>query len=209
MALTDEQVRQVKDQLFEQLDNFPEDKRPQIKTQIESMTPEQVEEFVKQNQLSHMPGGDCVFCSIVEGKMPSIKIAENEENIAILEINPINKGHTLIVPKEHLDKVKDSANALADQVSKKITEKFSPLEIRINEKEIMGHQMLEVVPVYAGDEGKPMERTKASEEELKKLQEDLSIMGESTTASTTKPEATEPETPEEPEELYQLKPRIP
>ncbi|MBT3398018.1 HIT family protein [archaeon] len=208
MALTDEQVRQVKDQLLEQLDNFPEDKRAQIKEQIDSMNPDQVEEFVKQNQLSHMPGGDCVFCSIIEGKMPSIKIAENEENIAILEINPINKGHTLIVPREHLDKVKDSTNALADQVSKRITEKFNPVEIRINEKEIMGHQMLEVVPVYTGDEGKPMERAKASEEELKKVQEELSS-AESTATPTAEPETAEPETPEEPEELPKLKPRIP
>ena len=46
--------------------------------------------------------GKCIFCSIVFGDSPSIKIGENEKAIAILEINPISEGHTLIIPKNHI-----------------------------------------------------------------------------------------------------------
>ena len=55
------------------------------------MTAEEMEIFVKQNNLNHL-GGECIFCSIVGGKTPSFRIGENEENIAILELNPLSKG---------------------------------------------------------------------------------------------------------------------
>jgi histidine triad (HIT) family protein len=43
----------------------------------------------------------CVFCQIIAGKISSRKIYEDESCIAILDINPANPGHTLILPKEH------------------------------------------------------------------------------------------------------------
>ena len=104
MVLTDEQSQQIKEQLLKQLSNFPEDKREQIKDQVESMTSDQLENFVKQNQLNHL-GGQCIFCSITSGKTPAFRIGENEENIAILELNPLSKGHALIGPKDHSDKI--------------------------------------------------------------------------------------------------------
>jgi len=44
---------------------------------------------------------DCIFCKIVEGKIPCTKIYENENVLAFLDIAPINYGHTLIIPKKH------------------------------------------------------------------------------------------------------------
>lgn len=44
---------------------------------------------------------NCIFCQIVQGKIPSRKIYEDEHCIGILDINPANPGHTLILPKEH------------------------------------------------------------------------------------------------------------
>ncbi len=44
---------------------------------------------------------DCVFCKIVKGDIPSYKIYENEHVFAFLDINPVNKGHALVTPKEH------------------------------------------------------------------------------------------------------------
>ncbi|MBI4257467.1 MAG: HIT family protein [Thaumarchaeota archaeon] len=44
---------------------------------------------------------DCVFCKIIEGKIPANKVYENGQSIAFLDINPVNKGHTLVVPKQH------------------------------------------------------------------------------------------------------------
>ncbi len=44
---------------------------------------------------------DCIFCKIIEGKLPSSKILENSEVLAFLDINPVTEGHVLVVPKEH------------------------------------------------------------------------------------------------------------
>lgn len=43
----------------------------------------------------------CLICQIVEGKIPSFKIAENAKAIAVLDINGANPGHTFIIPKGH------------------------------------------------------------------------------------------------------------
>jgi len=132
------------------------------------MTEEEIEAFVKQNDLKHL-GGQCIFCSIVANKIPSHKINEDKDNIAILELNPLSKGHSLIIPKQHLDKVPESADKIAQEVAKKLKEKFSPQDIKINELKIMDHSLLEVVPIY----GNETEKRQASEEELKHLQEEI------------------------------------
>ena len=46
---------------------------------------------------------DCIFCKIVEGKIPCSKLYENEHILSFLDINPVNKGHALVIPKEHFE----------------------------------------------------------------------------------------------------------
>jgi len=50
---------------------------------------------------------NCVFCRIVKGELPSSKIYEDDDFLAILSIAPINKGHTLILTKEHHEQLLD------------------------------------------------------------------------------------------------------
>jgi histidine triad (HIT) family protein len=45
-----------------------------------------------------------IFSKIIAGEIPSYKIAENENFFAFLDINPVAKGHTLVVPKREIDK---------------------------------------------------------------------------------------------------------
>jgi histidine triad (HIT) family protein len=45
---------------------------------------------------------DCVFCKIVEGKIPSTKVYEDDEVLAFKDINPIAPIHILIIPKKHI-----------------------------------------------------------------------------------------------------------
>lgn len=168
MPITDEEANKIKKHLLKQLDNFPEDKQEQIKEQINSMTTEQVENFIEQNKLTHL-GGQCIFCAIVAKQTPSYKIAENENNIAILEINPLSKGHSLIVPKEHLEELPQSAKDLAQEVSRKLKEKFNPNEIQIKELKIMNHPIIEIIPIY----GNETEKRQATKEELKHLQKEI------------------------------------
>ncbi len=50
---------------------------------------------------------DCLFCQIVEKSIPSNIVFENERNLAFLDIFPISKGHTIIVPKSHYQNIED------------------------------------------------------------------------------------------------------
>lgn len=44
---------------------------------------------------------DCIFCKIVKGEIPSTKVYEDEHFLAMLDIGPVNRGHTLVIPKKH------------------------------------------------------------------------------------------------------------
>ena len=48
-----------------------------------------------------------VFTRIVNGEIPSYKVAENDKFYAFLDINPVTKGHTLVIPKEEIDYIFD------------------------------------------------------------------------------------------------------
>lgn len=43
----------------------------------------------------------CVFCRIIEGELPSMRIHEDERTIVIMDINPLNSGHCLVITKAH------------------------------------------------------------------------------------------------------------
>ena len=48
-----------------------------------------------------------IFSRIIAGEIPCYKITENEEFFAFLDINPVAKGHTLVIPKEEVDYIFD------------------------------------------------------------------------------------------------------
>ena len=54
---------------------------------------------------------DCVFCKIVNGKIPAAKVYEDREVIGFLDIMPANKGHCLVVPKKHSSTLLEMSDA--------------------------------------------------------------------------------------------------
>jgi len=60
----------------------------------------------------------CIFCSIIEGKIPSNKVLENDKFLAFKDINPIAPVHILIIPKKHIE----SFNYTDGEVMKEMTE---------------------------------------------------------------------------------------
>ena len=58
----------------------------------------------------------CVFCGIVEGKIPSKKIFENDKLIAILDISQTTKGHTLIIPKKHFNNLLETEKDILEEM---------------------------------------------------------------------------------------------
>jgi histidine triad (HIT) family protein len=54
---------------------------------------------------------DCIFCKIIKGDIPCIKIYENDRVLAFADINPITNGHTLLIPKNHAENLWEIADA--------------------------------------------------------------------------------------------------
>lgn len=46
---------------------------------------------------------DCIFCKIVAGTIPSTRVYEDDQTLAFMDIGPVVKGHTLVIPKQHID----------------------------------------------------------------------------------------------------------
>lgn len=51
------------------------------------------------------PPAGCIFCKIVRGEVPCYKVYEDEHNLAFLDIEPIARGHTLVIPKQHVERL--------------------------------------------------------------------------------------------------------
>ena len=174
--LSEEQTTQIKEQIIQQIDStFPEDKKADAKTQLQAMDSEQLEQFVKQNNMissstdgavdTGADGQQCIFCSIAEGNIQSSKIEENKDALAILEINPISKGHTLIIPKKHSQESSAKAQEFAKKISQLLKKKLKPKDIIISPSTLFGHAVINIIPVYK-DETIESEKHKATPEEL-------------------------------------------
>ena len=53
----------------------------------------------------------CLFCDIIEGKIPSSKVYENDKVLCFNDINPVAPVHVLVVPKKHFDDIRDMATS--------------------------------------------------------------------------------------------------
>ncbi len=63
-----------------------------MKEKLKNMSPEEIQQLQKQQ---------CIFCKIVSGEIESKRIYEDNDCLALLDINPANPGHMLLLPKEH------------------------------------------------------------------------------------------------------------
>ncbi len=68
------------------------DTQEDIQEKLKNMSPEELKEFQKKQ---------CIFCQIISGKVASKKVYSDEVCTAILDINPANPGHVLLLPNEH------------------------------------------------------------------------------------------------------------
>ena len=68
------------------------DEQEELKEKVKNMSPEELRKFQKEQ---------CIFCHIIKKDVQSRKIYEDDNCLAILDINPANPGHILLLPKEH------------------------------------------------------------------------------------------------------------
>ena len=139
------------------------------------MDDSQFEEFLKDQGLIQSEGKpvqtQCIFCSIISGQVASHKIQENENAIAVLEINPISFGHTIIIPREHLsskEQLSKEIFSFAEEISKKIKEQLNPKNVLIEPSNILGHEIINIIPVYE-NENLNSSRKKTQPEQLEEV----------------------------------------
>lgn len=111
-----------------------------------------------------MSKDDCIFCKIANGEIPSATVYEDSICRVILDVNPANKGHALVIPKEHYDDIysmdADTASkvfTIATEVAKAQKAELNPdgLNIVQNNGEAAGqtvfHFHMHVIPRYIKD----------------------------------------------------------
>lgn len=183
--ISDEEAQEIKEQLFKQLEKFPEDKRETLRQEIESMDNGQLEKFIQQ-QTKQSKQQSCIFCEIVKGNIKAYQIYEGEHFLAMLDIMPATKGHTIIIPKQHIqfltqmsDKDVKEIFMLARKIIPFITGKTQcqGVDVYIAQgiSQRIPHLALNLIPRYQDDKVNfDWNREKADEKQLESLAKDLS-----------------------------------
>ena len=101
---------------------------------------------------------DSIFTKIIKGELPAYKIYEDEKVLAILDINPLSNGHTLLIPKVQIDKIydlqKDDYESLMSAMKKLSLHMEKVLGVRIGfvvEGLQVPHAHIHLVPLYDYD----------------------------------------------------------
>ena len=113
---------------------------------------------------------------IIEEKIPSYKIQENKEAVAVLEINPISEGHIIVIPKKPIadsKKITKEIISLANKVAKTIKNKLKPKEVSISPSSVLGEIIINILPIYTNETINSNKKQISQEklEELKKILE--------------------------------------
>ena len=128
---------------------------------------------------------DCIFCKIAKKEIPSKIITETNKSIAFLDVFPLSRGHTLVIPKCHYEKVQDMTdmdNADLFNTVHKVISKVDKLTgatlLAIHNGKDSGqeipHVHVHLIPRQLSDHAGPVhsmfkDRPKLSDEELDEL----------------------------------------
>lgn len=111
-----------------------------------------------------MNSDECLFCKMVAGKIPVTKIYEDDVVLAFLDIGPISDGHTLVIPKQHCEKMDACPAELLGQVSSRLGKIAGAVAAAMGcdgynvlcnngraAGQLIGHLHFHIVPRTAGD----------------------------------------------------------
>lgn len=126
---------------------------------------------------------DCIFCKIVKGDIPSYTIYENDNIKVFMDIGPIAKGHSLIIPKKHYTNLMDMDSELLREIDEVIKELYPKFKeklgaeglTRMQNNELgqeVKHYHMHLIPRYKNDKLEP-EVNKEAKESVEKVYEVL------------------------------------
>lgn len=129
---------------------------------------------------------ECLFCKIIAGELPCYRIYEDRRLLAFLDINPVNKGHLLLLPKDHYLNITDTPSdilkdliALAQKLSKVLTEAVGAngFNLTVNNGEsagqVINHLHFHIIPRFTGDNLHLWPGKSFSEEEMIRTAENI------------------------------------
>jgi len=132
---------------------------------------------------------NCIFCKIIKREIPAKIIAETEKSLAFIDAFPLTEGHSLVIPKNHYEKVQDiSAEDNADlfETVRKVISKVDKISnatlLAVHNGKESGqeipHVHVHLIPRSAEDSAGPVhsmfkDRPKLSESEINQIHEKL------------------------------------
>lgn len=128
-----------------------------------------------------MNNSDCIFCKIVKKEVPCLKIWEDEKHLAFLDLGQINPGHTLLIPKNHIDYLFDMTDdeycdllLKGKQIAKLLKLKLKPKRVGLAVEGFgVPHVHLHLVPINNANELNPERATHPKIDELQKVAEKI------------------------------------
>ena len=128
---------------------------------------------------------DCIFCKIAKKEIPSKIITETNKSIAFLDAFPLSRGHTLVIPKHHYEKVQDmtdldntdlfnTVHKVISKVDKLTGATLLAIHNGKNSGQEIPHVHVHLIPRQISDQAGPVhsmfkDRPKLSDEELEQL----------------------------------------
>ncbi len=127
---------------------------------------------------------DCIFCKIIQGEIPSVKVYENDRVFAFEDINPVATGHTLIIPKAHAETLFEiseqdlaAIHAASKKVAAAIREALDPIGVAVLQlngrgvNQMVMHYHLHLIPRVAGSPEISMTRWDLVPGDMARIQE--------------------------------------
>ncbi|KAE8373795.1 HIT-like domain-containing protein [Aspergillus bertholletiae] len=132
-----------------------------------------------------MSSAACIFCKIIKGDIPSFKLFESDKVFAFLDIQPLSRGHALVIPKFHGEKLTDIPDEYLNEilpVAKKLAQAADAKDFNVLQNngtiahQVVPHVHFHMIPKPNETEGlgvgwptqaTDMDKLKALHEELK------------------------------------------
>lgn len=130
----------------------------------------------------------CVFCEIIKGNIPSSKVYEDNDVLAILDLSQITKGHTIVFPKKHYENLLDiddeayqKVMVAAKKVAKNIKEIYKPEGFNLVNNcgvvsgQSVPHFHVHVLPRYTEEELKMVHGNNEGKFDLNKIASEIKV----------------------------------
>jgi histidine triad (HIT) family protein len=99
---------------------------------------------------------ECIFCQIVDGKILSTKVYEDDTVLAFINIEAVNPGHTLVIPKKHIEEFQDLTDknysklmSTVQKIAKSIKKTYQPVRAGLMVQGFeVAHAHIHVVPLH-------------------------------------------------------------